>query len=552
MENKIENLKKEEAALWEKIAEIKQEIEKAEKSEVIKAAEEKLKILRDTEDKITLEMKAKIEFLREEEVSVQKQIADRKEEFKVTEKQLANQKSDHVKAVENKLLSLVVEDQKLSENIKLKKHRAVDLNKVLTFLLEKTKKVKVNLDQLITTEDLKKELIAEINDDLSEKEITLAGIESELENKSKELQETKENYTELTQRMEAKSKKLQDIDSNLILKSNQISKISVDLSSVEEVAERLLAEAKNYEIRRDDAHRQLMAEREQYNKLIEENNKLKEVLPLLEKRKIEIKQSNLSLETRFAEMLQNLTEEMNQINKNRSALEKIILKKEKDIDEKDHLLTEKVDALEESERVLSMRQVEINSFENLLKTINEQNDLLKDELLKLDKKATGHRNLINDLQLETELLQKKKIAVENNLQEVLYSMNNKLKRTTDTEVKLNSEIKEYENRLTELNTSIKESMTELVDLQTSLTNTKLEHEEHRTGITKFVSMKKKLQKEISKHQVVLEKYQKISEKIKFEQAMMLKERASKIEENTSVKGVKINRTSNPGDPFIKV
>ena len=177
---------------------------------------------------------------------------------------------------------------------------------------------------------------------------------------------------------------------------------------------------------------------------------------------------------------------------------------------------------------------------------------MKDELLNLDTKATGQRNLISDLQLETELLQKKKIAVENNLQEVLYSMNNKLKRTTDNEIKLNSEIKEYENRLTELNTSIKESMTELVDLQTSLTNIKLEHEEHRTGITKFVSMKKKLQQEISKHQAVLEKYRKINEKIKFEQAMMQKERASKIEENTSVKGVKINRTSNPGDQFLKV
>ncbi len=76
--------------------------------------------------------------------------------------------------------------------------------------------------------------------------------------------------------METKSKKLQDIESNLILKSNQISKISVDLSSVEENAERLQAEANNYEIRRDEAHRQLMAEREEYNKLKEENKKLKE------------------------------------------------------------------------------------------------------------------------------------------------------------------------------------------------------------------------------------------------------------------------------------
>jgi len=36
-------------------------------------------------------------------------------------------------------------------------------------------------------------------------------------------------------------------------------------------------------------------------------------------------------------------------------------------------------------------------------------------------------------------------------------------------------------------------------------------------------MKKKLQQEISKHQAVVEKYQKISEKIRFEMAMKKKE-----------------------------
>ena len=150
------------------------------------------------------------------------------------------------------------------------------------------------------------------------------------------------------------------------------------------------------------------------------------------------------------------------------------------------------------------------------------------------------------------ILQKKKIAVENNLQEILYSTNNKLRKSTDSEIKLNSEIKEYENRLTELNTSIKESINELVELKTSLANIKLEHEEHQTGITKLVSMKKKLQQEISKHQAVVKKYQKISEKIRFEQAMKKKETTSKIEETTSGEDVNIGKAKNPGDQFLKV
>jgi len=44
----------------------------------------------------------------------------------------------------------------------------------------------------------------------------------------------------------------------------------------------------------------------EYNDLKEENKKLKEIIPLLEQRKIEIKKSNESLELRFSDMLQQL------------------------------------------------------------------------------------------------------------------------------------------------------------------------------------------------------------------------------------------------------
>jgi len=92
----------------------------------------------------------------------------------------------------------------------------------------------------------------------------------------------------------------------------------------------------------------------------------------------------------------------------------------------------------------------------------------------------------------------------------------------------------------------------LVELQTSLARIKLEHEEHQNGITKLVSMKKKLQQEISKHQVVVGKYQKVREKIKFEQAMKKKESTSTLEENTLGEEMNIGKAKNPGDQFLKV
>ncbi len=517
-----------------------------------KILEEKIKTLRETELRLTSEMENGISDLKEEEASLQDAIDVKMRELKEADDKNVIKKSSELKSIEDKLLALIVEDQKISENVKQKKIDTNNLNDTISKLEEKTKTIKTNLEQLKSTEDLKTEWIVEINETLSEKEIKLTSLDEELDNKSKQLNDFTQKLNGLSEQFKTKENELQEREHNLELKTNLLNKISDDYSEIEDKATRLQAEAHNFEIRKDEAHKKLVKEIAEYNNLKEENKKLKEIIPLLEQRKIEIKQSNESLELRFSDMLQKLNKSMNEMNKKRSVLEQIILKKEKDLEEKDQLLIEKVTALEESERILNMRHEEIDSFEVLIKTINEQKELVKNDLLKLDDKTTDQRNLIGDLQLEIEMLQKKKLTIGNNLQDILYSMNNRLRKNSDNTVKLNSEIKEYENRLTELNKSIKESVSELVELQTSISNIKVEHEEHRGEIIKLVTMKKKIEHDISKHQSVLQKYQKISEKIKFERAMMQKMSSPESESNALFDDTKTNKALKPGDQFLKV
>ena len=90
----------------------------------------------------------------------------------------------------------------------------------------------------------------------------------------------------------------------------------------------------------------------------------------------------------------------------------------------------------------------------------------------------------------------------------------------------------------------------LCSIKGTLNNTKIEHEEHRGDIAKLVNMKKKLVTEISKHQSVLEKYKKISEKMKFEQAM--DQQPTKEKEETTAEKVIITKEKKPGDQFLKV
>ena len=513
---------------------------------------DKIKTLRETETRITAEMKKEIQKLKDKEALLQDKITLRMRELDQIDKIAVKQKSSDVKASEDKLLSLIVEDKRLAENVENKIIEVNILTDTISKLEDKTKLIKDNLEQLKATEKVKTEWIVEINNNLSERENELDGFEQKLENKNSMLNETDNKYSELSEALNIKVKEIDEIDQALAIKANKLSELSADLQTFEEKTSRLKAEVNNFEIRKDDMQQELLAERDDHNKLKEENKKLKELIPLLEQRKLEIKQSNDTLENRFADMLQKLSKNINDINKKRSSLEQIILKKEKDLDEKDKHLIEKVNFLGETERILSLKKEEIESFDDILKTIHEQNELLKNDLLRLDKKATERRNLNGDLQLETDLLQKKKVSVENNLQEVLYSMNNRLKKSTDNTVKLNNEVKEYETRLNELNNSIKESMNELVEMRTNLNNTKIEHEQHRGDISKLVTMKKKLANEISKHQSVLEKYKKISEKIKFEQAMTKQPKTEQLKDETVAKSVIKTKEKKPGDQFLKV
>jgi len=280
-------------------------------------------------------------------------------------------------------------------------------------------------------------------------------------------------------------------------------------------------------------HKRTMLEQESYDKLNKEKEKIKEILPLLEQRREEIEKGNMDLENRFTKMFQRFNTEMNEITKKRNVIDQIVQKKEKDIEEKDQMLFEKINAIEESDRLLNMRQAEIDSFEQLLKSFNEKKEQLRNDLLKLDEQIVDKKNSNDDMKLEAELILKKRTTVEQSLQELISNMNQKFIEAKEKRSKIDKEVKGYEDKVEELNHKISDSMDELVELQSSISMIKVEHEEHHGSIVKLASMKKKLHEEIAKSQRVLQRYQKIREKLKIEQSI-LKNRQDSIARKISI------------------
>ncbi|HEY7751178.1 MAG TPA: hypothetical protein VH917_02710, partial [Ignavibacteriaceae bacterium] len=409
----------------------------------------------------------------------------------------------------------------------------------LTPLLEQEQNLRDKIAQLIETEQIKTAQIIELNDLLSAKELEFTALSKDQEKQSGSLTDINFQADKLSEELSLKQKELLAIVQTINSKNERIKALrseeeefEIKLKSLQDEADRLTSISTETEERIRNGKLEL-------EKLNNEKKNIAGLIPELQKRRTEIVLGNKNLEERFTELFQRFNKEINQANQKRNVLEQIILKKEKDVEEKDRMLNEKIASLEDSERTFTLRQIEIDSFDDILKTISDQKDLLKNDLIKLDVSATEKRTLNKDLKMETDFLQQKFSEIEKSVHELLSTADTRLQKNSEKRITLDNEINEYENRLNELNLKIKDSMNELVELRSSISRIKLEHEEHRISIAKFSSIKKKLDEDIKKNQTLLNKYRQIREKIKIEQTTMTRLKDSQTSTGIPEEKIKI-------------
>lgn len=564
----IDSLDKQQADLQALIEEKKIELKNLNNSvintrrqELIKL-DEKISNLKENETKTVNEFEKRIRQLSLKEKSLRDSINLKNKELEEIEKSTQKNSGREELTNEDNFISLIVEEQNLADSITKKRHyleememkisslkddeqmlnasieagkkelgeignisgNSTNLQNSILLLKEEESELRGKLDLLNQAEQIKKELISELNDKLSGNEIKFAALEKDYEEKTKQLEKITLTLRKITGESNYKQKELLTLAQVVDDKTKILKNLSAEISFSEEKLNSIKKETIKIEKLQAEAEQKYESEKEMVNALKKDYLKLKEYLPSLERRKTEMKEGNSMLESRFKNMFQVYNKELNEANKKKNVLEQIIVKKEKDINERDQVLFEKVAALNETESVLKLRQVEIRSFEDLLSVINEQTELLKNDLVNLDDKAATKKNTNKELDLEAELLKEKINEFEKGLHVLLENSKKRFLKGSEKRVILEKEIKEYEHRLTDLNYKIKESMNELVGLQESLGRIKIEHEEHRSDISKLVSMKKKMQEEVNKNQVLLEKYTKIKEKLKAEQEAIRKRR----------------------------
>ncbi len=399
-----------------------------------------------------------------------------------------------------------------------------EMNKKVVSLKDDEDIIKGRIQFLLNEEKGKINLLKQLDNSISEKESGRMGlykkssdIENELNEKKNQILKVKEEYEKVLSDINEKRKEYYSVDEDLTLKEQKVSRINLELKELSEKSDELKNQAESLERKRDELISSLSEEREKAEQLKSENEKIQELLSLHEQRKKEIENGNNDLEGKFTKMFQKYNNELNEINRKRSILEQVVNKKEKEIDEKEQTLNEKLTALEETERTLNVKQAEIEAVEQMLLSIDEQKEQIKNELIKIDEESIERKSYNSEIKLETELLLKKKATLEKVMHELLNMMNRSFAASKDKKEKLENDILIYDEELQHRRDKISDAMQEYVELQSSIKSVKVEFEESKSSVAKLLAMRKKLQSEISKHQIVLQRYQKIREKIKSDQ-----------------------------------
>ncbi|MDZ7625382.1 MAG: hypothetical protein U5J96_13195 [Ignavibacteriaceae bacterium] len=565
--------------------------------------------LKDNEKKNLLEIKQKIKQLSDRETELNNKLQIRNRELQEIENKIGQKRSINGEDAGSKILSLIAEEQNLLDSIESKRKSLSELEEsilslkaernkitdeinrvdiasksdklifedepagskltpaeilhfekeantiqgVIKALKEEEQNIRSSIEQLGQTEELKKELISQLSDELSSKEIQFASLEKDYGTKSSRLNEISFKNKLILEELATKTNELSLAENTLKSKTSRLNELTGELSRVEKKLIAVKSELSEKDFEKSEIEEKIKSASDKWTKLDDYYKRIKEVVPLLEKRKDEIQLSNSMFEKRFADMFKHYSTQMGEMYKKKNLLEQMLIKKENDVNEKDQTLLDKLTALDEAEKVLSIRQTEAESIEDLLKTINEQKELLASEITSLENKSVEKKIQNKELSIESELYHKKLVEFENGLKELFHKSEERFSKNTAQKASLESEIREYEHRLNELNKGIKDSIEEHVKLRSTISKIKIEHEEHRLAINKLASVKKKLEDEINKHQVVIDKYTKIKEKIRQEQNLIKMKRELFVSNKSSNQSTEEQKTFEPHSPnWIKL
>ena len=467
-----------------------------------------------------------------------------------------DEKLRHSKELQSRITLLLNQESVLIEKLSTSRRELEDLDKQIeekNSLINNQTEKKESLEKLAHEESLKKELILELDIKIGAKEAQLYSLTEAYRAKTESLNILHRENDQLLEELHLKSEKLKRLNESIEISTARLTDLDFSLTLLDEELNTLTNEIENKKTVKAEIETQISDKITTKVELEDVLKELKETTSILAQLKKDIEKGSGHSAKRFTGVLQYYSKMINEMYNRKVDLEKVLMQKEKDVINMDSLIEERESVIKEMENVLYIRQHRLNLFEDLAHAITEQRKFLESSTNFLADINADNLEQREKLIFNSEVPHGKLLEFENALKELI---NNSDKYSSDlisNRVSLEKELIENKRRLNDLNQNIRNSTNELSDLQNSIDKIKIEHEEHRLAINKLAALKKKLENEISKYQIVIDKYSKFKEMIRQEQELIKMKRELSASNKSQDQGNSGEKTFEPHNPnWIKL
>ena len=539
--NKIKNetaeLEKKYKETFQKIQEVK-DVKQNLQTEIEKRKEE-LSILIESHNAILEEqqenLNSRISGLNDEEKKISEEIHLRIKELSQEEENLLNKISDHKSTLEE------IEKKIEEKNVYLQDH-AEDIEATLA---ADESGIRESVERLSQEEMAKKEIISQVDNNISIKKSQLESLTDDYKNKTSLLNEVSDKNKQLLEEIEIKTKQLSELNESIEIATAELTDLDNGLNILGNEFKTLSKEFQTTKSVKEEIENTIKEGAKEKKELEGYLKELRETTTILAQLKNDIEQGSGMSAKRFTGVLKYYSTYISEMYKQKIHLEKILIEKEKDVNELDKILTEKQTSSFELDKVLFIEQDTAELFQKAIKKIQTQWEQIKNIISVSENKGFSQIIQNKETLKDNDRPDEKLTEFENTLKEMLKKSESYFNKYSEKRCVFKDEKGEYGDRLNELNINIRDSVNELSNLHSSINKIKEEHEEHRQDINKLVSMKKRLEEEITKYEVTIDRYEKIKEKIRLEQNLIKNKRGIKEQEDQVAKLDEGKKNPNP-------
>lgn len=429
-----------------------------------------------------------------------------------------DEKLKYSEEIQSRINLLRIQEQDLIESIFERRKEFQELTRLIEerkqFLNNQTE-LKQSLEELTRSEILKKEQLLELDIKIEAKKAELESLIVDSKTKSDLLNDKQAEYTELLERIRLADEKLTNLSNSIEISTLRLTDLDDSLNILDEeykIVSKQVQDLHNVKAEIESQINEKINDKVDLEELLKE---LRETTSILAQLKRDIESGSGQSAKRFSGVLQYYSSTINELYAKKIELEKDIADKEKEANEKDILIEEKQNALGEIESSLYRGRHRLILFEELSQAITKQRKLLESNSHFFEDIAQKEQ-LVVDSQIPHERL----LAFENALKELLGESDTVPADFGVEKTVLDQRIIDSSNRLNDLNKNIISSTEELAQLKDAINRIKIEHEDHRLEINKLAALKKKLEDDINRYKLVIDKYAKIKEMIRQEQELI--------------------------------